>query len=166
MWRAIGDIPWPEFIKFCIFKFISAANGDAISPLHDIPLHANAAKNVYNMVVEVPRWTNAKMEVIWSFCLFFEWLMAITRFGRIVLVYFRSELIRWFRRDKSNDRIIVDQVVIATQNAFDRCGGTMLVDKLRFPSIAIKSTSANDTPFARCIQSEFMSLDWRSVFIR
>lgn len=38
--------------------------GEVVSPMHDIPLYANDAKNVYNMVVEVPRWTNAKMEVI------------------------------------------------------------------------------------------------------
>lgn len=38
--------------------------GNIVSPLHDIPLYANDAKTVYNMVVEVPRWTNAKMEVI------------------------------------------------------------------------------------------------------
>uniref|UniRef100_A0A2M3Z2B5 Inorganic pyrophosphatase n=1 Tax=Anopheles braziliensis TaxID=58242 RepID=A0A2M3Z2B5_9DIPT len=38
-------------------------NGQAISPLHDIPLYANDARTVYNMVVEVPRWTNAKMEI-------------------------------------------------------------------------------------------------------
>lgn len=37
--------------------------GKLVSPLHDIPLHANDDNNVYNMVVEVPRWTNAKMEV-------------------------------------------------------------------------------------------------------
>jgi inorganic pyrophosphatase len=35
----------------------------AISPFHDIPLFANAEKTEYNMIVEVPRWTNAKMEV-------------------------------------------------------------------------------------------------------
>ncbi|XP_067010871.1 inorganic pyrophosphatase isoform X2 [Anabrus simplex] len=34
-----------------------------ISPLHDIPLYADAAKGIVNMVVEVPRWTNAKMEI-------------------------------------------------------------------------------------------------------
>lgn len=34
-----------------------------VSPLHDIPLLADAEKKVYNMVVEIPRWTNAKMEV-------------------------------------------------------------------------------------------------------
>jgi len=32
-----------------------------ISPFHDIP--CNAGDKIYNMVVEVPRWTNAKMEV-------------------------------------------------------------------------------------------------------
>ncbi|KAH8269582.1 hypothetical protein KR018_009571 [Drosophila ironensis] len=37
--------------------------GNVISPMHDIPLYANEAKTVYNMVVEVPRWTNAKMEI-------------------------------------------------------------------------------------------------------
>lgn len=37
--------------------------GNAISPLHDIPLFANEEKTIYNMVVEVPRWTNAKMEI-------------------------------------------------------------------------------------------------------
>lgn len=38
-------------------------NGQSISPLHDIPLYANDEQTVYNMVVEVPRWTNAKMEI-------------------------------------------------------------------------------------------------------
>ena len=34
-----------------------------ISPFHDIPLYCNAESTLLNMVVEVPRWTNAKMEV-------------------------------------------------------------------------------------------------------
>jgi inorganic pyrophosphatase len=38
-----------------------------VSPFHDIPLineqHGNQTHLVYNMVVEVPRWTNAKMEI-------------------------------------------------------------------------------------------------------
>lgn len=34
-----------------------------ISPFHDIPLHGNTERSVYNMVVEIPRWTNAKMEI-------------------------------------------------------------------------------------------------------
>merc|ERR1712113_690833 len=37
------------------------AEGQVISPFHDIP--CNAGDKIYNMVVEVPRWTNAKMEI-------------------------------------------------------------------------------------------------------
>ncbi|GAB0092488.1 Inorganic pyrophosphatase [Sergentomyia squamirostris] len=37
--------------------------GTPISPMHDIPLYANEAKTVVNMVVEIPRWTNPKMEI-------------------------------------------------------------------------------------------------------
>lgn len=57
--------------RFCLFVFLANQNGKAISPLHDIPLHADDSKNVYNMVVEVPRWTNAKMEVILVVSLYF-----------------------------------------------------------------------------------------------
>ena len=35
---------------------------EIISPFHDISLHSED-ENIYNMVVEVPRWSNAKMEV-------------------------------------------------------------------------------------------------------
>jgi len=38
-------------------------DGQLVSPWHDIPLYANEQQTVLNMVVEVPRWTNAKMEV-------------------------------------------------------------------------------------------------------
>ncbi|XP_047501825.1 inorganic pyrophosphatase-like isoform X1 [Penaeus chinensis] len=34
-----------------------------VSPFHDIPLFANEGNKIFNMVVEVPRWTNAKMEI-------------------------------------------------------------------------------------------------------
>ncbi|KAA0195665.1 Inorganic pyrophosphatase [Fasciolopsis buskii] len=34
-----------------------------ISPFHDIPLYADKQKQLFNMVVEIPRWTNAKMEI-------------------------------------------------------------------------------------------------------
>lgn len=34
-----------------------------MSPMHDIPLYADSTGSVINMVVEIPRWTNAKMEV-------------------------------------------------------------------------------------------------------
>ena len=33
------------------------------SPFHDIPAYADTENKIYNMVVEVPRWTNAKMEI-------------------------------------------------------------------------------------------------------
>ncbi len=38
-------------------------DGVPVSPFHDIPLFANEQQTILNMVVEVPRWTNAKMEV-------------------------------------------------------------------------------------------------------
>ncbi|KAI9334849.1 inorganic pyrophosphatase [Pilaira anomala] len=38
-------------------------DGKVVSPFHDIPLYANEEKNVFNMVVEIPRWTNAKVEI-------------------------------------------------------------------------------------------------------
>lgn len=47
----------------CICTLAEDASGNAISPWHDIPLFADQAKKVYNMVVEIPRWSNAKMEI-------------------------------------------------------------------------------------------------------
>lgn len=38
-------------------------DGVPVSPFHDIPLYANEQQNILNMVVEIPRWTNAKQEV-------------------------------------------------------------------------------------------------------
>ncbi|KAG2181019.1 hypothetical protein INT43_008601 [Umbelopsis isabellina] len=38
-------------------------NGVPLSPFHDIPLFANAEKTIFNMVVEIPRWTNGKLEI-------------------------------------------------------------------------------------------------------
>ncbi|XP_071495372.1 inorganic pyrophosphatase-like [Diadema antillarum] len=43
--------------------FFKNSDGSVISPFHDIPLYADAEKQIFNMVVEVPRWTNAKMEI-------------------------------------------------------------------------------------------------------
>ena len=37
-------------------------DGTPVSPWHDIPLYANQEQSVLNMVVEIPRWTNAKLE--------------------------------------------------------------------------------------------------------
>jgi len=41
--------------------FIKDGSGKHISAMHDIPMLASPG--VYNMVVEVPRWSNAKMEI-------------------------------------------------------------------------------------------------------
>lgn len=38
-------------------------DGVPISPFHDIPLFADSQQMLLHMVVEIPRWTNAKMEV-------------------------------------------------------------------------------------------------------
>lgn len=38
-------------------------DGVPVSSFHDIPLYANAEQTILNMVVEIPRWTNAKLEV-------------------------------------------------------------------------------------------------------
>lgn len=45
--------------------YIKDKSSDLIlSSVHDIPLKPkDSPKNVYNMVVEVPRWSNAKLEV-------------------------------------------------------------------------------------------------------
>lgn len=38
-------------------------NGAVISSFHDVPLFADQSNGIFNMIVEVPRWTNAKMEI-------------------------------------------------------------------------------------------------------
>lgn len=48
------------------FFFAENETGNLVSPLHDIPLYADESKSIFNMVVEIPRWTNAKMEVCGS----------------------------------------------------------------------------------------------------
>ncbi|XP_067886503.1 inorganic pyrophosphatase-like isoform X2 [Heterodontus francisci] len=51
--------PWtPSYLLY-----LKNSEGKYISPFHDIPLYAVIDKALFNMVVEVPRWTNAKMEI-------------------------------------------------------------------------------------------------------
>ena len=40
-----------------------ASDKTVVSPFHDIPLFADQNNGILNMIVEVPRWTNAKMEI-------------------------------------------------------------------------------------------------------
>jgi len=41
--------------------FFKDSSGNVVSPFHDIPMISS--NGVYNMVVEVPRWSNAKIEI-------------------------------------------------------------------------------------------------------
>merc|ERR1711992_218539 len=43
--------------------YFKNANGELISPMHDIPLSNTEGANEFNMIVEVPRWSNAKTEI-------------------------------------------------------------------------------------------------------
>eukprot|EP01135_Chromosphaera_perkinsii_P000296 Nk52_evm65s62 gene=Nk52_evmTU65s62 len=45
------------------FKQYMKGSSGAVSLWHDIPLYANAEKTLLNMVVEIPRWSNAKLEI-------------------------------------------------------------------------------------------------------
>ncbi|KAK9766522.1 Inorganic pyrophosphatase [Basidiobolus ranarum] len=55
--RVIGAPNSSEYRVYC------EKDGQVISPFHDIPLFANEQKKTFNMVVEIPRWTNAKLEM-------------------------------------------------------------------------------------------------------
>ncbi|KAG7262375.1 hypothetical protein CRUP_002413 [Coryphaenoides rupestris] len=43
--------------------FLKNADGEYVSPFHDIPMYADEQQNIFHVVIEVPRWTNAKMEI-------------------------------------------------------------------------------------------------------
>lgn len=46
------------------FKYYFQRDGfGPVNPLHDIPLYADKEKKIYNMIVEIPRGTNAKLEL-------------------------------------------------------------------------------------------------------
>ncbi|KAI9479288.1 Inorganic pyrophosphatase [Coemansia sp. RSA 989] len=55
--RVVGQ---PNTLEYRVFI---EKDGKVVSPFHDIPLFADEANGIYNMVVEIPRWTNAKMEI-------------------------------------------------------------------------------------------------------
>lgn len=50
----------PNTLEYRIFY---QQEGKPISPFHDIPLYSDPSLQYVNMVVEIPRWTNAKMEI-------------------------------------------------------------------------------------------------------
>lgn len=45
------------------YRLFIEKDGRPVSAFHDIPLYANSEKTILNMIVEVPRWTNAKLEI-------------------------------------------------------------------------------------------------------
>lgn len=45
------------------YRIYVTRNGTPISSFHDIPLYCDSRETVLNMVVEIPRWTNNKLEV-------------------------------------------------------------------------------------------------------
>jgi len=40
-----------------------AKTGSIVSPFHDVSLYADKSRGIFNMIVEIPRWTQAKKEV-------------------------------------------------------------------------------------------------------
>ncbi|KAI8912723.1 inorganic pyrophosphatase [Gorgonomyces haynaldii] len=52
----------PNSLEYRVF-IEDAVSKKVVSPFHDIPLFANQERTVFNMVVEIPRWTNAKLEI-------------------------------------------------------------------------------------------------------
>lgn len=65
-------------------------DGQPVSPFHDIPLYANQEQTILNMVVEIPRWTNAKLEVCFvssivaiSFFVSSQWLLLFINSCRV-----------------------------------------------------------------------------------
>jgi len=51
----------PNTLEYSVY--IENNKGELVSPFHDIPLFADEAKGILNFVVEIPRWSNAKLEI-------------------------------------------------------------------------------------------------------
>ncbi|XP_072479177.1 inorganic pyrophosphatase 2, mitochondrial isoform X12 [Notamacropus eugenii] len=58
-----SGVQWHASPLFSQHSLLENVDGHYISPFHDIPLKPESKEAVFNMVVEVPRWTNAKMEI-------------------------------------------------------------------------------------------------------
>ncbi|KIY00811.1 uncharacterized protein Z520_03477 [Fonsecaea multimorphosa CBS 102226] len=55
--RAVGT---PDSLEYRLYF---ESNGSTLSIWHDVPLYGDDDKQVLNMVVEIPRWSNAKFEI-------------------------------------------------------------------------------------------------------
>lgn len=45
------------------YKVYLQKDGAPVSAFHDVPFKVPGKESVFNMIVEIPRWTNAKLEV-------------------------------------------------------------------------------------------------------
>lgn len=45
------------------YKVYLQKDGAPVSAFHDVPFKVPGKQGVFNMIVEIPRWTNAKLEV-------------------------------------------------------------------------------------------------------
>ena len=52
----------PNTLEYRVY-LESTRTGQPVSPFHDVPLFADESKTILNMIVEIPRWTNAKQEI-------------------------------------------------------------------------------------------------------
>jgi hypothetical protein len=59
----LRDLNHSESFSYPDHRIYIEHNGAVISPFHDIPLFADQRNGIFNMIVEIPRWTNAKMEI-------------------------------------------------------------------------------------------------------
>lgn len=57
--RAVGA---PNTLDYRVY-LENTKTGLPASPFHDVPLFADESKTILNMIVEIPRWTNAKVEI-------------------------------------------------------------------------------------------------------
>ncbi|KLT40372.1 pyrophosphatase-domain-containing protein [Cutaneotrichosporon oleaginosum] len=57
---SVRQVGAPNTLDYRVFI---EKDGKVVSPFHDIPLYADESQGILNMIVEVPRWTNAKMEI-------------------------------------------------------------------------------------------------------
>ncbi|EGF80940.1 hypothetical protein BATDEDRAFT_34968 [Batrachochytrium dendrobatidis JAM81] len=78
--RVVGA---PNSLEYRVY-IEDVATKKVVSPFHDIPLYANAEKTVLNMVVEIPRWTNAKLEISKEH--FFNPILQDTKKGKLRFV--------------------------------------------------------------------------------
>ncbi|RCK63309.1 Inorganic pyrophosphatase, mitochondrial [Candida viswanathii] len=58
-------IPYNQGTKYTVdyANYATTSHGHVVSYFHDIPLNLDPATNEANIVIEIPRWTNAKFEI-------------------------------------------------------------------------------------------------------